>query len=214
MNTDLSCYLPGVIGLSGPAGAGKDTAAAYLVEYHGYKAMAFADPLRAMLGVVLDMVGAPTSLWLSDRSLKEREIPGLGVSPRAFLQAMGTEGGRALSSDIWVRVAQERIEADWPSHPSRRYVFTDARFENEWAWIRELGGRIWRIERPGLQPVRPHISETAAAALQPDWTLHNNGTVAALWAQIEEQLVAPEPAPHGVVELTRWAYGLGTGPAA
>ena len=38
-----------ILGFAGPAGAGKDTAAAHLVAHHGYERRAFADPMRAAL---------------------------------------------------------------------------------------------------------------------------------------------------------------------
>lgn len=36
-----------IIGLGGAAGSGKDSAAHYLVERHGFEQVAFAEPLKA-----------------------------------------------------------------------------------------------------------------------------------------------------------------------
>ena len=35
-----------LLGICGKAGSGKDTAAAYLIEKHGFVKLAFADPLK------------------------------------------------------------------------------------------------------------------------------------------------------------------------
>lgn len=186
-------HLPNIIGLAGAAGAGKDTAAGWLWERHDYRRVAFADPLRAMLAAVLRLLNEEPEHLMADRDAKEQPIPalakhGVAVSPRAFLQAMGTEGGRSLHPDLWVAIAAARLEQTYLRQP---VVITDARFPNEWQFIRNLGGQIWRIERPGAGAVRAHVSETATAHLVPDVVLPNTGSLAGLYQAIDDQLTAP-----------------------
>lgn len=61
-------------------------------------------------------------------------------------------------------------------------VVTDVRFPNEVRLIRERGGQIVRVERPGLPQTDLHISETALDALVADYPVLNDGTVSDLHA--------------------------------
>jgi hypothetical protein len=69
------------------------------------------------------------------------------------MQTLGTEWGRALAPDFWVEAWKRAIERD-ALHASADgetvlIVVDDVRFPNEVAAIREMGGSIARIERPG-----------------------------------------------------------------
>ena len=100
-----------LIGLTGPAGCGKDTIANFLMETHGFVQIALADPLRdglkAMLGV--------TDEQLHRRDLKEAPIDWIGRSPRELLQTLGTEWGREhVAADLWLHDAAEAYCKDIP----------------------------------------------------------------------------------------------------
>lgn len=171
---------PKVIGLAGAAGSGKDTVRKML-EAHGYVGMAFADGLRDMLEVLLVHTAVPAE-WMTDRRLKEEPIPWLGLSYRHLAQTLGTEWGRGLHPDFWTRVTAMRM-ANWPCDTP--FVLSDVRFENEVRLVRELGGVIWRIDRPGVAQVRPHISETELAHLVPDDLIGNDGTLEQLQLEVD-----------------------------
>jgi hypothetical protein len=180
--------LPRLIGLAGPAGSGKDTAADHLVAKYYYVRLSFAYAMRAMLHTLLAHCGCERpSHWMSDRQRKEQPIPLLGHSYRALAQTLGTEWGRALDPDLWVRVVDARF-VSLPLH--RRAVVTDVRFPNEAAWLSRAGGQLWRLERPGAEPVRQHESEQHVAQLRADAVLRNHYGIAELHAGIE-QLLAP-----------------------
>ena len=138
---------PRLIGLCGAAGAGKDTAAAYLERRYGFARFAFADPLRDAALVILQHAGV-SDQWLTQRELKEHPIAGLGWSARQLMQHLGTEGVRSLDPDAWIRILQLRAglgELDTPV--ADRIVITDVRFANEAAWLMERGGMLLRIVR-------------------------------------------------------------------
>src|SRR5690606_4187664 len=79
---------PRIIALSGPAGSGKSTAAAYLVD-KGYTLIKFAGPLKAMCQAI------GFTDWHLEGDGKERPLDWLqGKSPRQFMQLLGTEFGR------------------------------------------------------------------------------------------------------------------------
>lgn len=164
-----------LIGLTGPAGSGKDTVADYLRDRHGFAVMSFAHPVY--LGVSAAF-GIPIE-QLKDRHFKEQPIWWIGKSPRQLLQLFGTEFGREMvAKDIWLRVAKRTLDEvcylrDKDSAPCR-VVISDVRFDNEAEWVRNLGGVIWHIHRPGVQPVAAHVSEAGVSFEAGDERLVND----------------------------------------
>lgn len=166
---------PLLIGLTGLAGSGKDTVRSLLEQDHDFDGIAFADPIRDMLGVLFDSMEIPRD-WMIERDLKEQDIPSLGVSYRKMAQALGTEWGRALNSNLWLDIAAEKIRV-CQQYGNPGVVISDVRFVNEAQWIKSKGGVIWKILRPGIEPVRAHISEQLAAELPYDYVIDNRGTI-------------------------------------
>ncbi len=68
--------------------------------------------------------------------------------------------------------------------PAGDVAFSDCRFPNEAAAIRDRGGEMWRIDRPGTAPVNAHPSETALDGFNFDRHIDNGGTLAALRAKV------------------------------
>lgn len=163
-----------IIGLTGLAGSGKDTVRTYLEERQAFAGLAFADPIRAMLSTLFQQVGASDE-WMTDRLLKEGTIPALGTSYRHLAQTLGTEWGRSVAYDFWLRIAQARVAA-MLDMGVKCVVISDVRFKNEADWIRSIGGHVWRVDRPGLEPVRLHSSELISH-ITPDRVIANNGSV-------------------------------------
>lgn len=116
-----------LIGLSGPAGVGKDTIADYLCERYGFVKFSFADPLYKEVAEAFGV----TEAFLMDRANKEKEQEALQYhyckdtvfqdimfgkliaenvkypmdkwcSPRWILQTWGTEYRRAQCSTYWI----------------------------------------------------------------------------------------------------------------
>lgn len=180
---------PLIIGLTGQAGAGKDTVATYLCERYGFVADAFAEPIRDMATVLLNGIGIDYAC-LFERDLKERVIPELGISGRRLMQTLGTEWARnTVGLDFWIKHASLRLGLDnlpvsTPVHDL--IVLTDVRFPNEAQWIKSLGGLLVRVNR-STAPVAFHESEQHIAGLLCDRTLHNTGTVEDLQRQIDAE---------------------------
>lgn len=161
-----------IVGLTGYARAGKDTAAEVLIEA-GWKRIAFADSLREMLHALNPLIGRG-QLRVADivemngwtEAKKWSEI-------RQLLQRLGTEAGRnILGESIWIDTALAKVAS-----PLTNYVITDVRYPNEANAIRAMGGWIGRITREGTAPVNAHPSETALDDYPWDWEFHNTGTV-------------------------------------
>lgn len=167
-----------LIGLCGPAGAGKNTVAEFLTDSDGcsFKQVAFADPLYECVSTI---TGLPVAR-LKDRGVKEAVIPWLGKSPRQLLQSMGTEWGRqAVHDQIWIRITLDRIRDDLAA--GRSVVITDVRFDNEAEAIIKAGGDVWKVTRPGWrcldEDAAKHPSEAGVNDLLIARTIDNSGTL-------------------------------------
>ena len=177
-----------VVGFSGYARSGKDTAAACLLE-HGFVRGAFADKMKAAL-IALDpivddgrrlseiegaVVQTPSGPTVSEEAKQRPEV-------RRLLQRLGTEAGRkTIGEDVWVKAL---LDAGMPA----RLAITDVRFPNEADAIRALGGLVVRVERPGVGPINGHESETALDGCDFDLVVVNDGTPDALAGEMEEVL--------------------------
>lgn len=110
---------------SGKLGAGKDSAAEYLMSKHSGVMLKFAGPLYELQGMIQDFCGF------------SREKDG------ALLQYLGTGYGRIKDPDIWVKLAMKAAK----SHESENVFFTDGRFPNEIQAGTEAGFVTVRINR-------------------------------------------------------------------
>lgn len=173
-----------IIGLTGAAFAGKDTAGLYLARTYSFGMFAFADPLRDMLE---HGFGIHPKLFRPEN--KETVIDWISKSPRQLMQTLGTEWGRNMvSPDIWCRAMMRRISAAQIFGDD--IVITDVRFVDEAVMIRRQGGEIWRIVRPESTTTahNHHISELGAQYLAVQRTLTNGGTLEQLYEQIDAAL--------------------------
>lgn len=123
------------------------------------------------LGPSID--GGPTGFSTADLVEKQMTV-------RDFLQKLGTDGLRnGLHTNVWVNA----LMADYVPQPNKEvaaflaaeglpasmnggkkqmpnWIITDTRFPNEAQAIKDAGGIIIRIDRPGYKPVNAHPSET------------------------------------------------------
>ena len=91
-----------------------------------------------------------------------------------------------MGDDVWVVAALRKME-----NFKENYVITDVRFENEAVMVRQLGGEIWRIQRPGIQAVNNHVSELEMDGYKFDRVLRNEGTLEELESLIQTRMDAP-----------------------
>lgn len=166
-----------LLGLTGPAGVGKDTAAVILSGY-GYEPYAMAKPLKEMLAVA----GLPEP---ADREAKELPFPGRSFSYRVAAQTLGTEWGRGLEPDFWLRIASKRIAG------KAMVVVTDIRFEDEAAWLRAEGGTLVHVygrQSTVSGEAAKHVSENGVFKKQQDRLLCNDGSLQVLNQRVFELL--------------------------
>lgn len=136
-----------LIGLSGKKHSGKDT----IFEILGGKIpvcrLAFADALKREVarafGVGVDEVEEYKELY------------------RPILQAWGMLRRELKGPDYWINQISSALCAKYGETPDATFVITDVRLPNEFEYVRNLGGRMVRVVRPGHELDDSHISETA-----------------------------------------------------
>lgn len=189
-----------LLGLSGYAQSGKDTAAAELARY-GWHRHAFADKLRecayALNPIILTL---PNGMVLRLQQIVDstgwESAKEVYPEVRRTLQRLGTEAGRdILGQDVWVDAAMAEVP------PYQHAVFTDMRFPNEAARIRDEGGILIRITRPGVGPATApdgtvHLSEVALDGWEFDVSLVNDGTPADLGGRLARAVRDLEVSPR------------------
>jgi hypothetical protein len=160
---------PRLIGLTGPAGCGKNLVASLVPDA---AVIQLADPIYAALSAIL---GIPDTV-LRQRATKEKPIDWLGKSPRQLLQTLGTDWGRTLvAEDIWLRIARRRI-AELAESGAAAVVIADVRFDNEARMVQEMGGEVWGVDRGPTAEVSPHVSEAGLSPGMVDRVIDNTGT--------------------------------------
>ena len=199
---------PFIVGVSGKKRHGKDTVGQTLNMSRGFMQTAFADPLKIM---AMDL------FWLTydqcyggvglDGKVVDRELvdPRWGLSPRQILQLLGTEVGRNVHTEVWVRNTLKHIEDAFAGREvnfhyqslrtfrpvtfnkghAARWCITDCRFPNEAEAVKAAGGIVVKVHRPGLgESGDSHASETSVDLVEEDHLLINDGTLEDLQAQV------------------------------
>lgn len=171
-----------LIGIYSPVpGSGKTTVAKFLEGQCGFVRFPFADSVKFAGVNLLVNLGMKEheahNLLFFD---KEAQIPVLrqGVTGRYLLQRLGTDFGRNLiDPDIWVKGWKHEIASTIPT--CDKIIADDVRFPNEVAAIRDLGGEMWLLLRPGkeLRSEESHESEGNLNNMHFDNVLVNDGSV-------------------------------------
>lgn len=154
-----------IIGLAGPAKVGKSTTAKKAVESFNKKfpelkviRYAFATPIyevaSSLTGWSIDKL---KDLKYKEEIWTESTAPFkslIGLSPRSFLQKIGTECFRnVIHTDFWIDVAVKKVEEYDIA------ILEDARFENEF----KICSLVIELKRDGIQYEKNHPS-----AMPPD----------------------------------------------
>lgn len=192
-------------------GSGKDTAADYFINFHGYRRDSFANSIKdAVAGVfgwdriMLEGRTAEARAW------REQVDPWwatrLNIShltPRWILQNWGTEVCReGFHDDIWIASLENRLRSSVDN-----VVISDVRFPNEIAAIHRAGGQVVRILRGSdpswyntatransgsaldinaMQTLGIHSSEWAWIGGGVDIEIDNNGSIDYLFQQLRD----------------------------
>ena len=169
-----------VIGITGPAHSGKDTAADYLLEHlpFGFSKASFADPIKQM-GYAL---GLTHEQLYGD--LKDTHDDNFGATPRKILQTLGTEWGReSIHPDIWVRAMSLKLQNLFDGG----FVMPDVRFANEANFVRQNGVLIHITGRfdNGDSQVEAHVSEAGLPVKPGDIPVRNDSDLEAMYLRLD-----------------------------
>lgn len=202
----LSIVMLSIVGVCGRKRHGKDTVGGIAHKLGGYTPIAFADPLKR---IAMDIYGLSYDQCYGTEKDKETVDPRWGLSPRFILQRIGTEMGREIHTETWVRYCMRTIQeaseggnllihsarhrafmpAQGGNFNLQKWVITDCRFPNEADAIRRAGGDVIKVVRPSLQQgVDLHASETSIDEIEPDHMILNNGTRHDLGLKVREIL--------------------------
>jgi hypothetical protein len=209
-----------IIGFVGFIGSGKDTAADYLVNFHGFRRDSFANTLKdavaAVFGwdrVLLEGRTKEAREWREQRDEWWSDRLGKDITPRHILQYWGTEVCRqGYHDDIWIASLENKMRKT-----SDNIVISDVRFPNEIKAIKSAGGQVvrvirgadpewyqdawnvnqgptnmtWAISKMRMEQRGIHASETAWIGKGIDLEIDNNGSIDQLFAQIKNLVSEP-----------------------
>lgn len=132
-----------IIGLYGDSRSGKDTIAKELASNYKFEWRSFANPLREILYNInpyLEEMGMYYQQAVDDYGLdfvKKNSQHSVDM-----MIALGQSVRDYIHEDAWI---WDALSEPLPS----RLVISDVRQPNEYQAIKELGGEIWKIIRPG-----------------------------------------------------------------
>jgi hypothetical protein len=178
-----------IIGINGYAGSGKDTVGTILQQIDRdshWEIKKWAGKLKQVAEL---LTGIPVEKF-EDQEFKKTNLGkqwndriNNPMSVRDFLQKLGTEGLRdGLHTNTWVNA----LMADYKCVPADRapngwdcdnWIITDTRFPNEAQAIKDAGGIIIRVTRPGIGPVNDHPSETGLNQWKFDYEIQNDSSL-------------------------------------
>jgi hypothetical protein len=123
-----------------------------------------------------------------------------GLQPmtvRDFLQKLGTDALRnGLHDNVWVNALMADYTPEWttdegahdPVQKFPNWIITDVRFPNEAKAIKDKGGIIIRVDRPGVSPINAHPSEIGLDGWNFDYKIANVSDIFSLKQTVEEIL--------------------------
>lgn len=122
------------------------------------------------------------------------------ITGRQYLQNLGNEGRKVFGDTFWIDMVLPNPQAKdgWASGAGPALLelayggvdilcITDLRYENEARRVKDLGGVIWEVVRPGLQS-DGHASEQPLPRDLVDHTFVNDGSLDDLRWKVDKKL--------------------------
>jgi hypothetical protein len=151
-------------------GTGKDVCVKYLINKYGGMQIRFADAIYDILNYAQKRCG-----------IEQKK-------DRKFLQLVGTEWGRSIDNDIWIKVALKNQQKDCNIYCS------DLRFKNEFDALKNDGFIMVKLIRNKINQNRKgngscnHISENELDEYEDykwDYVILNNGNLEELYDKLD-----------------------------
>jgi hypothetical protein len=171
-----------IIGLSGPAGSGKDTAASLLVALHGFTRLAYADGIKRSFSDLEN----PTRNLSKELQQAGEEVwyPWLLLGSESREEAAGALGIPIDCGWLWLAATKITYLAQRHPRPRRDFVIPDVRFGHE-PQMRHLADHLgghyetWKIVSPTHESSSrfEHISEQCYDQVRIDRVVANDKTL-------------------------------------
>ena len=131
------------------------------------------------------------SQWAEAGYDEDRKMHSLKpMTVRDFLQRLGTDAVRnGLHTNAWVNALMadykkiDYNDDEQPEYPN--WIITDTRFPNEAQAIKDAGGLVIRVDRPGVKPINDHPSEVGLDNWKFDYKIANVSDLKALTATVQ-----------------------------
>ncbi len=169
----------------------------------------FADKVKQLAARCLGLEGSPRDLIaMMDEAKLDSDAGGWEIKARrpptgewtyltgrSYLQHTGTEARKLLGEDLWVdQVLPSPLRTDNIGASLRAMypdidvlAITDLRFENEAQRVRDVGGVVWEVTRPGAES-DGHASEQVLPRGLADWQIVNDGSLGDLRCRVEDAI--------------------------
>jgi len=194
LNTETACN---TFAFMGPAGSGKTTCCELLQQLgrdQGLKVvnLSFADPLKRLCSDLYCFAyNIPSEAFYGTQAEKEQIYDELGGrTGREILQFLGTACFKTLTPDVWIAYFLRHREIAL-TYGADLIVVDDLRFPDEADAVRQLGGQIIKVTKPGIVEYprsNGHLSEVAHIAIDPHATICNDGNLIALQRILQRYL--------------------------
>jgi hypothetical protein len=201
-----------LIGISGAANCGKDTACNYIANQYNFVKIAFADEIKRILMEVYSL--SYQQLWgeSKNRSLYDPryKIPNSDeyLTARLGSQAFG-DCGRSLYENTWVDYTFKQIKelqtSYFMDYEDKRGIFknylnpgkknvvvSDCRYINELNKIKDMGGKVVRIKKT-VTPLKGRTGKHSSEVNQHlilnsyfDEIIYNDGSIQDLYKKIDQ----------------------------
>lgn len=174
-----------LLGVCAPAPRSGKGAIGEILAREGWIQMGFADPVKQMAMELFNLT--VDQVYGYNGYDRERELPEWGMSVRQILQQLGTEVGRSIHPDVWIRHAIRR----WTPRLERGQdvVVSDLRFVNEAKAVHWDGGKVWGVGRPGYVALTDHASERDYPKIPKDHVIVNDGDLSALRVKLDDAVI-------------------------
>lgn len=167
----------------------------WLEEKSGWEIKKWAGKLKYIAAI---LTGIPISKF-EDQEFKKTNLgPEWDMTVRDLLQKLGTDAMRnGLHPNSWVNALMADYtptQVQWSQGPLGGYedgpmpnwIITDTRFPNEAQAIKDKGGIVIKVQRPGVGPVNDHPSETALKYYEFDYIINNDDSLKELLTKVRK----------------------------
>lgn len=162
-----------IIGLAGQRGIGKTLIAKHLCENHGFKSVHPFDVWKDGIKAMMVSIGVEDELAeaMVRGNMKDTPDPALpdGHDPRYLMERLGKFAGTDLGPQWTLGLALKKMNRDFPD---TNLVIESIVYEVD--VVREFGGHIVMVNRPGVQAMGLD-TDKATALIVPDSSFLNDG---------------------------------------